>query len=70
VIWHFGKAEYFFKRGWTRLLQNSLTGKSLARAGSNSAQFWLDLQGQDDIGVVEREKGAEISRRVRSADAA
>jgi hypothetical protein len=28
VIWHFGKAEYFFERGWTRSLQNSPTGKS------------------------------------------
>jgi addiction module HigA family antidote len=36
----------------------------------NSAQFWLDLQGQYDVGVVEREKGAEIARRVRPADAA
>jgi hypothetical protein len=36
----------------------------------NSAQFWLDLQGQYDIGMVEREKGVEIARRVRPADAA
>jgi hypothetical protein len=28
------------------------------------------LQGQYDIGVVEREKGAEIAKRVRPADAA
>jgi hypothetical protein len=28
------------------------------------------LQAQYDIGVVEREKGAEITRRVRPADAA
>jgi antitoxin HigA-1 len=34
------------------------------------AQFWLDSQGQCDIGVVEREKGAEIAKRVRPADAA
>lgn len=34
------------------------------------SKFWLDLQGQYDIGVVEREKGAEIARRVRPADAA
>ena len=30
----------------------------------NSAQFSLDLQGQYDIGVVEREKGAELVGRV------
>ena len=32
-----------------------------------AAPFRLDLQGQYDIGVVEREKGAEIAR---PADAA
>ena len=32
-------------------------------------QFWLDLQGQYDIGVVEREK-ARDAKRVRPADAA
>jgi plasmid maintenance system antidote protein VapI len=36
----------------------------------NSAQFWLDLQGQYDIAMVEREKGAEIAKRVGPADAA
>jgi plasmid maintenance system antidote protein VapI len=36
----------------------------LGRYFGNSAQFWLDLQGQYDIGVVEREKGAEIARRL------
>jgi addiction module HigA family antidote len=43
------------------------TAVRLGRYFGNSAQFWLDLQGQYDIGVVEREKGAEISRRVRPA---
>ena len=46
------------------------TAMRLGRYFANSAQFWLDLQGQYDIGVVEREKGAEIIRRVRPADAA
>ena len=46
------------------------TAIRLGRYFGNSAQFWLDLQGQYDIGVVEREKGAEIARRVRPADAA
>ena len=34
------------------------------------AQFWLDLQSQYDIAVVERKKGGEIAKRVRPADAA
>jgi addiction module HigA family antidote len=46
------------------------TAVRLGRYFGNSPQFWLDLQGQYDIGVVEREKGAEIARRVRPADAA
>jgi addiction module HigA family antidote len=46
------------------------TAVRLGRYFANSAQFWLDLQSQYDIGVVEREKGAEIARRVRPADAA
>jgi antitoxin HigA-1 len=46
------------------------TAVRLGRYFGNTAQFWLDLQGQYDIGVVEREKGAEIARRVRPADAA
>ncbi|HEX9209607.1 MAG TPA: HigA family addiction module antitoxin [Bradyrhizobium sp.] len=46
------------------------TAVRLGRYFGNSPQFWLDLQGQYDIGVVEREKGAEIARRVRPADVA
>jgi len=46
------------------------TAVRLGRYFGNSAQFWLDLQGQYDIAVLERRKGAEISRRVRPADAA
>lgn len=46
------------------------TAVRLARYFSNRAQFWLDLQGQHDIAVVEREKGREIAQRVRPADAA
>jgi|GEM_PF-280244 addiction module HigA family antidote len=34
------------------------------------AQFWLDLQSQYDIALVEREKGGEIAKRARPADAA
>ena len=46
------------------------TAVRLGRYFGNSPQFWLDLQGQYDMGVVEREKGAEIAKRVRPADAA
>src|SRR5580765_8310762 len=46
------------------------TAVRLGRYFCKSAQFWLDLQGQYDIGVVEREKGAEIAKGVRPADAA
>jgi addiction module HigA family antidote len=46
------------------------TAVRLGRYFGNSAQFWLDLQGQYDIALVERERGTEIARRVRPADAA
>ena len=42
------------------------TAVRLGRYFGNSAQFWLDLQGQCDIGVVEREKGAEIASAVQA----
>ena len=53
--------------------RRSITADTAVRLGryfGNSAQFWLDLQSQYDIGVVEREKGGEIAKRVRPADAA
>ena len=40
------------------------TAVRLGRYFGNSAQFWLDLQSQYDIGLVERERGVEIARRV------
>ena len=46
------------------------TAVRLGRYFGNSAQFWLDLQSQYEIAVVERERGGEIARRVRPADAA
>lgn len=46
------------------------TAVRLGRYFGNNAQFWLDLQSQHDIAVIERERGAEIARRVRPADAA
>jgi antitoxin HigA-1 len=46
------------------------TAVRLGRYFGNRAQFWLDLQSQYDIAVIERERGAEIARRIRPADAA
>lgn len=43
------------------------TAFRLGRYFGNRPQFWLDLQNQYDLAVVERERGAE--RRVRPADA-
>jgi addiction module HigA family antidote len=53
--------------------RRSITADTAVRLGryfGNGAQFWLDLQGQYDIAVVEREYGREIAKRVRPADAA
>jgi len=46
------------------------TAVRLGRYFGNSAQFWLDLQSQHDIALIERDRGEEIVRRVRPADAA
>ena len=48
--------------------RRSITADTAIRLGhyfENSAQFWLDLQSQYDIALVERERGAEIAQRVR-----
>ena len=53
--------------------RRSITADTAVRLGryfGNRAQFWLDLQSQFDIAAVEREKGKEIAKRVRPADAA
>jgi addiction module HigA family antidote len=53
--------------------RRSITADTALRLGryfGNRAQFWLDLQSQHDIAVVEDKRGAEIARRVRPADAA
>ncbi len=53
--------------------RRSITADTAVRLGryfGNGAQFWLDLQSQYDIAVVQRERGGEIARRVRPADAA
>jgi addiction module HigA family antidote len=46
------------------------TAVRLGRYFGNNPQFWLELQSQYDIAAVERERGKEITRRVRPADAA
>jgi addiction module HigA family antidote len=53
--------------------RRSITADTAVRLGrffGNSAQFWLDLQSQHDIAVIERDRGADIARRVHPADAA
>jgi addiction module HigA family antidote len=52
--------------------RRSITADTAVRLGryfGNGAQFWLDLQSQHDIAQVERERGAEIARQVRPAEA-
>ncbi len=47
--------------------RRSITADTAVRLGcyfGNNPQFWLDLQSQYDIAVVERERGAEIAKRV------
>ena len=46
------------------------TAVRLGRYFGNGGQFWLDLQGRYEIALVERDRGAEITRRVTPADAA
>ncbi len=53
--------------------RRSITADTAVRLGryfGNNAQFWLELQSQHDIAVIEREKGAEIIDRVKPAQAA
>ena len=49
---------------------SAVTAVRLGRYFGNGAQFWLDLQSQHDIAVVEKERGAEIAERVKPARAA
>ncbi len=46
------------------------TALRLGRYFGNEPQFWLGLQSQYEIAQVERERGDEISRRVRPASEA
>jgi addiction module HigA family antidote len=43
------------------------TAVRLGRYFGNEARFWLDLQNQYDIAIVERERGREIAAQVRPA---
>src|SRR6476620_3536805 len=48
--------------------RRAITADTAVRRGryfGNRAQFWLDLQSQYDIALIERERGGEIARRVR-----
>ena len=46
------------------------TAVRLGRYFRNRPQFWLDLQSQYELALVERDRGAEITQRVRPVDAA
>jgi addiction module HigA family antidote len=53
--------------------RRSITADTAVRLGryfGNRPQFWLDLQSQYDIALVENRQGSEIAKRVRPADAA
>ena len=41
------------------------TAIRLGRYFGNSPQFWLNLQGQYDIAVIEQDRGPAIAREVR-----
>lgn len=46
------------------------TAERFGRDFGNRPQFWLDLQSQYEVALVERDRGGEIAERVRPADAA
>ena len=53
--------------------RRSITADTAVRLGlyfGNGAPFWIGLQSQYDIALIERERGTEIAKRVRPADAA
>jgi antitoxin HigA-1 len=53
--------------------RRSITADTAVRLGcyfGNSALFWINLQSQYDIAVVEGKHGDEIARRVKRANAA
>lgn len=53
--------------------RRSITADTAVRLGlyfGNGALFWIGLQSQYDIALIEQERGTEIAKRVRPADAA
>ena len=53
--------------------RRSITAGTAIRLGryfGNGAQFWLDLQSQYDIAIVERDRGEDIATRVRQSHVA
>ena len=46
------------------------TAPRLGRYFGNSPRFWLDLQSQYDLAMLERKRGKEILRQVHPAGAA
>ena len=53
--------------------RRSITADTALRLGryfGNSPRFWLDLQSQYDLAVLERERGGEISSQVHPAGVA
>jgi len=53
--------------------RRSITADTAVRLGryfGNSPQFWINLQSQYDIAVVEQDRGEMIAQRVKPADAA
>ena len=52
--------------------RRSITAETAVRLGryfGNRPRFWLELQSQYDIALVERDRGAEIARQVQPAGA-
>lgn len=53
--------------------RRSITADTAVRLGryfGNGPQFWINLQSQYDIAVVEQERGESIAQRVKPTDAA
>ena len=50
----------------------SITAETTVRLGryfGNRPRFWLELQSQYDVALVERDRGGEIAKQVRPAGA-
>jgi antitoxin HigA-1 len=50
--------------------RRSITAETAVRLGryfGNGARFWIDLQSQYDIAVIEQKRGKEIAAQVRPA---